>query len=70
MIAEWLAKKKAAWQAEAKLPSDKYSSTLPILQSYLDIPDEANLPPLWHKWANCSKRQEFNVLTDLLQVYS
>jgi len=25
---------------------------------------------LWHQWANCTKKQEFNVLNELLQAYS
>lgn len=36
----------------------------------MKTPDECNLPPLWHRWANCSKKQEFNVLVDQLQAYS
>jgi hypothetical protein len=53
-----------------KLPSDKYTATLPILLDYLEIADEADLPDLWHRWANCTKRQEFMVLTEQLQSYS
>jgi hypothetical protein len=44
--------------------------TLPILLNYLEIADEANLPPLWHEWANCNKKQEFLILEDLLQSYA
>jgi hypothetical protein len=53
-----------------KLPSDKYTATLPILLDYLEIADEADLPDLWHRWANCTKRQDFMVLTEQLQSYS
>jgi hypothetical protein len=43
---------------------------LPILQEYLEVPDERNLPPLWHQWSNCTKRQELMVLTELLSAYA
>jgi len=61
---------KAARQAEPKLPSDRFTVTLAILQNYLQIGDEINLPPLWHKLANCTKKQDFNVLSEMLHVYS
>jgi hypothetical protein len=58
-------------RAEApKLPSDKYTGTINILLEYLQIPDERNLPQLWHRWANCPKRQEFQVLSDVLYSYT
>jgi hypothetical protein len=38
--------------------------------NYLKIAEEANLPPLWHEWANCNKKQEFLLLEDLLQSYA
>jgi hypothetical protein len=40
------------------------------LQEFLQIADERELPPLWHQWANYTKRQEFVVLTEQLQVYA
>jgi len=61
---------KAARANEPKLPSDKFMRTLPILLQYLKVADEANLPQLWHEWANCNKKQEFLVLDNLLQSYS
>ena len=61
---------RAAQAAEPKLPSDRFTITLPILQEYLEVADERNLPQLWHQWANCTKKQEFNVLNELLQAYS
>jgi hypothetical protein len=61
---------KAARAAEPKLPSEKYSVTITILQEYLQIADERELPPLWHQWANCTKRQEYLVLMEQLQVYA
>jgi hypothetical protein len=61
---------KANKAAEPKLPSKKFAGTIQILQEYLVIAGECQLPPLWHKWANCTKRQEFNDLTEQLQIYS
>jgi hypothetical protein len=61
---------KAARAAEPKLPSEKFSVTITILQEFLQIADERELPPLWHQWANYTKRQEFVVLTEQLQVYA
>jgi hypothetical protein len=55
---------------EPKLPSDRFNRTLNILLNYLDTPEEANLPPLWHQWSNCTKKQEFLILNDLLHSYS
>ncbi len=51
-------------------PSEKYMAMIGILQEYLQIPDERNLPALWHQWANCTKKQEYNMLTDQLQTYA
>jgi hypothetical protein len=53
-----------------KHPSDKYFGTISILLEYLQIPDELNLPQLWHHWANCPKCQEFQVLSDALNSYT
>jgi hypothetical protein len=61
---------KAARQAEPKLPSDHFTVTIGILQNYLQVQDEEQLPPLWHRWANGTKRQDFNVLTEILQAYA
>jgi len=55
---------------EAKLPSEKFTVTLPILLEYLQVADERNLPSLWHQWANCKKRQEFQVLRDALDAFA
>jgi hypothetical protein len=61
---------KAAEDLEPKLPSKCFSVTLPILLEYLQVADESNLPNIWHKWANCTKKQEFQVLRDTLEVFS
>jgi hypothetical protein len=61
---------KAARAAEPKLPSNKFTITLNILQEYLKTPDENNLPPLWHRWANGTKKQEFTILSDQLCAYA
>jgi hypothetical protein len=59
---------KAAQAAAQKLPSDKFMIMLPVLQEYLNIADEQELPDLWHQWANCKKKQEFSILSELLQA--
>jgi hypothetical protein len=61
---------KAAKLATPKLPSDRFTVTLHILQTYLEVQDEQNLPPLWHALANGTKKQDFNVLSDNLQAYA
>jgi hypothetical protein len=61
---------KAARATEPKLPSEKISVTIGILQEFLQVADERQLPPLWHQWANCTKRHEFSVLGEQLQAYS
>jgi len=61
---------KEAEDLEPKLPSKRFTVTLPVLLEYLQIADEANLPDIWHKWANCTKRQEFQVLRDALEAYA
>jgi hypothetical protein len=55
-----------------KLPSmvEKFKHTLPILLRLLELEDEADLPPLWHEWANCGKKQELAVFKDLLTTYA
>jgi hypothetical protein len=61
---------KAARATDPKLPSDKFTITLNILLEYLGIADENNLPPLWHRWANDTKKQEFAILSDQLYAYA
>jgi hypothetical protein len=61
---------KEAIALEPKLPSDRFTVTLPVLMEYLQIDDERNLPTIWHSWANCSKRQESQVLRDALDAYA
>jgi hypothetical protein len=36
----------------------------------LEIVDKHQSPPLWHQWANSTKRQEVNVLNEALQAYT
>jgi len=61
---------KLAAEMEPKLPSSKFTVTLPVLLEYLQLTDERHLPDIWHKWANCSKRQEFQVLREALEAFS
>jgi hypothetical protein len=55
---------------QPQLPSAKFRNTLPILMDYLQVQDEADLPPIWHQWAKSNKRQEFSVVRELLDTYS
>jgi hypothetical protein len=41
-----------------------------VLLEYLLIANEQDLPELWHKWANSTKRQEFHVLRDTLSAFA
>jgi hypothetical protein len=50
------------------LPSTKYRNTIGILLEYLQVPDEVNLPQLWHQWANSDKKQEHTILKELLDA--
>jgi hypothetical protein len=42
---------------EPKLPSDIFNRTSHILLNYLELPDKACLPLLWHQWSYCKKKQ-------------
>jgi hypothetical protein len=61
---------KAALEQEPKLPSSRFMVMLPVLLEYLQIPTEDDLPDLWHRWANCTKKQEVQVLRDVLDGYA
>jgi len=61
---------RAATEFEPILPSAKFTVTLPVLLEYLQVSDERNLPLLWHKWANCKKKQEFQVLRETLEAFA
>jgi hypothetical protein len=61
---------KIAQDAAPKLPSDRFTVTLPVLMEYLQVGDEADLPPIWHNWSNCAKRLEAQVLRDTLDAFA
>jgi hypothetical protein len=61
---------RTAEDLEPKLPSKRFSVTLPVLLEYLQITDERLLPDVWHKWANCTKKQDFQVLRDTLEAFA
>jgi hypothetical protein len=61
---------KAMLEASPKLPSDRFNVTLPVLLDLLQIANEDDLPVLWHRWANCTKKQEVQVLRDSLDAYA
>jgi len=58
----------AAAQNLPILPSTKYRNTIGILLAYVQVQDEAELPALWHQWANAEKRQEQTILRELLDT--
>jgi hypothetical protein len=59
-------------QETPKLPStvDKFKHTVHILLRLLNVDHKDDLPLLWHKWANCGKKQELSILKDLLDSYA
>jgi hypothetical protein len=61
---------KQAQDMEPKLPSSQFTVTLPVLLEYLQIDNELSPPTIWHSWANCTKRQETQVLRDALDAFS
>jgi hypothetical protein len=61
---------KIAAEQEPKLPSSRFTVTLPVLMEYLQIGNEADLPDLWHKFANCTKKQDSQVLRDALDAFA
>jgi len=61
---------KEAKEKAPKLPSDKFTRTIAVLLELLQITDEVNLPLIWHDWANCTKRQELQVLTERLHAFT
>jgi len=61
---------KAAEELAPKLPSRRFTVTLPVLLEFLQTPDERSLPDIWHKWANCTKKQDFQVLRDGLEAFA
>jgi hypothetical protein len=61
---------KSAEDQEPKLPSARFTVTLPVLMEYLQLEDERNLPDIWHRLSNCTKRQEIQVLRDSLDAFT
>jgi hypothetical protein len=61
---------KAMLEATPKQPSDRFTVTLPVLLDLLLNQSEANLPPLWHRWANCTKKQDVQVLQETLDEFA
>lgn len=61
---------KLAEDRAEKLPSERFTVTLPVLLEYLEVADERNLPDIWTRWANCTKRQEMQVFRDSLDAFA
>ncbi len=55
---------------EPKLPSEKFTASVGILQDFLLTASEKDLPQLWHQLPNCNKQKEFSVLLEQQQAYS
>ncbi|KAL7565234.1 hypothetical protein ACA910_016571 [Epithemia clementina (nom. ined.)] len=39
-------------------PSSKFPKTIPVWLHYCTVVDEANFPPLYHRWANAAKAEQ------------
>jgi hypothetical protein len=61
---------KIVQDAAPKLPSDRFTVTLPVLMEYLQVGNEADLPQIWHNWPSCAKRLEAQVLRDTLDAFA
>ncbi|MFN9983334.1 MAG: hypothetical protein ACK53Y_25630, partial [bacterium] len=51
-------------------PSSKFGLLLNSLKNYLSVEDEQDLPEFWFQFAAASKKQEFSVLRDSLELYA
>jgi hypothetical protein len=51
-------------------PSTKFGLLLPSLKNFLHVQEEEELPEFWFQFASASKKQEFSVLRDYLELYA
>jgi hypothetical protein len=51
-------------------PASKFGLFLDSLKHYLSIEEEQDLPEFWFQFAAASKKQEFSVLRDYLELYA
>jgi hypothetical protein len=51
-------------------PATKFGLLLPSLKNFLHVQEEEELPELWFQFASASKKQEFSILRDYLELYT
>jgi hypothetical protein len=51
-------------------PASKFGLLLDSLKNYLSVEEEQDLPEFWFQFAAASKKQEFSVLRDYLELYA
>jgi hypothetical protein len=51
-------------------PATKFGLLLDSLKNYLHIEDEQDLPEFWFQFAAATRKQEFSVLRDYLELYA
>jgi hypothetical protein len=49
---------------KVKKPSKHWEGTINLLLRLVGVNDEADLPPVWHAWANCNKKEARMVLQE------
>ena len=45
-----------------KKPSEHWEGTIDLLLRLVGVTAESDLPPLWHAWSNCNKKEARTVL--------
>jgi hypothetical protein len=49
-----------------KKPSEHWEGTIDLLLRLVGVTAESDLPPLWHAWSNCNKKESRTVLQEHL----
>jgi len=52
------------------MPASKFGLLLDSLKHYLSVEEEQDLPEFWFQFAAASKKEEFSVLRDYLELYA
>jgi hypothetical protein len=55
---------------KVKKPSEHWEGTIDLLLRLVGVTDEIDLPPVWHAWANCNKKEARMVLQEHLRTNS
>jgi len=61
---------RAVQQEAPATPSSKFGLLLDSLKHYLHVQEEQKLPEFWFQFVAASKKQEFSVLRDYLELYA